>query len=68
MYHYLQHLAYRVQAPCCVTPLASNAVPIVDTIALRDGNVSLPDTTRRNENDINEEHTNDDAGRKDNRE
>jgi len=69
MYIYLPHLAYPVQAPCCVTSLACNAFPIVESITLRDrNNVSLPDTTRRNETDINEEHTDDDAGRKDNRE
>jgi len=41
----------------------------VDDIALRDSNKgSLPDETRRNENDINEVDTNEDAGRKDNNE
>jgi len=41
----------------------------VDSIALRDRTKgSLPDETRRNENDINEVDTNEDAGRKDNNE
>ena len=41
----------------------------IDSIALRDSNKgSLPDETRRNENDINEVDTNEDAGRKDNNE
>ena len=39
----------------------------VDGIALRDSNEgSLPDETRRNENDINEVDTNEDTRRKDN--
>jgi len=42
---------------------------VVDSIALRDRNkASLPDTRRRNENDINEEDTYDDTGGKDDRE
>jgi len=41
----------------------------IDSIALRDSNKgSLPDETRRNENDINEVDTNQDAGRKENNE
>ena len=41
----------------------------VDGIALRDSNKgSLPDETRRNENDINEVDNNEDAGHKDNNE
>jgi len=67
MYIYLLHLAYPVQAPCYITSLTGNAVPIVARIILYDrNNVNLLDTTRRNENDINKEHTNDDTGCKDN--
>ena len=41
----------------------------IDSIALHDSTKgSLPDETRRNENDINEVDTNEDSGRKDNNE
>jgi len=59
MYIYIPHLACPVQAPSVT----------VDSIALRDRTKgSLPDETRRNENDINEVDTNEDEDRKDNNE
>jgi len=62
MYIYIPHFAYPVQAPSVT----------VDSIALRDRTKgSLPDETRRNENDINGINgvdTNEEAGRKDNNE
>jgi len=72
MYIYIRHLAYPVQAPSITSiakVIACNVVPLVDSITLLDRNKgSLPEKTGRDENDINEEDTNEDAGRKDDHE
>jgi len=60
-------LAYLVQAPS-VTSIACNAVPIVDSIGLRDRNKgSLTDKKRRDEYDVSQD-SGGDAGVKDDRE